>query len=728
MQIKKLSIIKKYILFFLCLVVMATIFIYIFNINRFSGLTADDFLYHFVYTGEWPAKGGPQVYRNLWDWLVAIYNHMTLWNARLTSTFFTILAMQFPKYIFNVVNTLFFLILGLEMNILATGKRVFRYPLQLLLTYLLMWFFLSGFGSTVLWVSGAANYLWATTVILAFFIPYRFNYHVKKHFTLMAWAIVGLGILAGMSNEVGSATSILVVGFFTYFNRPKGVLNDFWWKIVGVLATIFAFLTMIVLSLGSSESEIYGEKDGLIYHISQILSNTMTNSGILFLVSIVLGSVVLFSQPNFFRSIFSKRDLTEDEGSTLSGIIFFVSALAGVGAMAISPALFPRLWFAVNVLLMISILNFLTSYQMLRKDAFFTYTVLALVTLFLMFLAIPSYHYHLNNLKPFYNVFYTHEKLAKEARKTGKQVVRMPGIQIADDLYNPYMGTPYIMTGNPKKLWSNTWMAAYWGVQEVQLDNNVAIQTSPQQNIRVIDSIQNWYDDKFGKTQLFKKIKLPGITYQPKYVLSVKNDSNKGPAINQKLNNRNLSTKRPWLRNALIRYVDVTTNRVVGTERISSPNFNHYDISHAAISGYQTLANNPKSYYFTDSYNQRITIKVKPPLMRINVYYNLIKHDKKISKPTRLATVVITARSGQIATLKAPNRYSFTNGKQTMRLKVNDASSEREIQLVKLPLRKRLNAYSEYYWLIGATLLWIVMDLIFSVIQRKWNERKDKEL
>ena len=118
--------------------------------------------------------------------------------------------------------------------------------------------------------------------------------------------------------------------------------------------------------------------------------------------------------------------------------------------MAISPALFPRLWFAVNVLLMISILNFLTSYQMLRKDAFFTYTVLALVTLFLMFLAIPSYHYHLNNLKPFYNVFYTHEKLAKEARKTGKQVVRMPGIQIADDLYNPYMGTLYIMTGNPK--------------------------------------------------------------------------------------------------------------------------------------------------------------------------------------------------------------------------------------------------------------------------------------
>ncbi|GEL13978.1 hypothetical protein FC15_GL000693 [Lapidilactobacillus concavus DSM 17758] len=103
---------------------------------------------------------------------------MKLWNARLTSIIFEIAAMQVPKTVFNLINTMAYLLVGLEINLLATGKHALRQPLQLLLTYLLMWFFLSGFDSTVLWVSGAANYLWPTVIILAFFMPYRFNYHV----------------------------------------------------------------------------------------------------------------------------------------------------------------------------------------------------------------------------------------------------------------------------------------------------------------------------------------------------------------------------------------------------------------------------------------------------------------------------------------------------------------------------------------------------------------------
>ena len=40
-------------LFFTCsLVVLAFVAIFILNLNRFSGLTGDAFLYHFIYTGE----------------------------------------------------------------------------------------------------------------------------------------------------------------------------------------------------------------------------------------------------------------------------------------------------------------------------------------------------------------------------------------------------------------------------------------------------------------------------------------------------------------------------------------------------------------------------------------------------------------------------------------------------------------------------------------------------
>lgn len=49
---KPLKLFLNGLLFVTCLAVMALIGVYILNFNRFSGLTGDDFLYHFIYTGE----------------------------------------------------------------------------------------------------------------------------------------------------------------------------------------------------------------------------------------------------------------------------------------------------------------------------------------------------------------------------------------------------------------------------------------------------------------------------------------------------------------------------------------------------------------------------------------------------------------------------------------------------------------------------------------------------
>jgi hypothetical protein len=453
--------------------------------------------------------------------------------------------MQVPKTVFNLINAMAYLLVGLEINLLATGKHALRQPLQLLLTYLLMWFFLSGFGSTVLWVSGAANYLWPTVIILACFMPYRFNYHVQRHPKLMTWAMLILGISAGMSNEVGSSTAILVVACFTFFTRPKGAFNDFWWKIVGVVANLIGFLMMLALSSNSSESQTYGVKDGLVYHLKNIFGMTLTNSGVLLLLILIVSLIVLFNQPDFFRGVFEKRPLTQTEMATLSGFIFLISALAGIAATVISPVLFPRLWFAVNILLIVSLLNLLAAYQGVHKDSFFTYTILTLLTTALLFLAIPSYQLHLKDIKPFYNVFYTHQKLATTAHQRGQKIVRTPGIPVTDDLYNPYKGTPYVMPGNPKKQWSNTWMAHFWGVEEIRLDNEVPVQVSPQKNLAPIDSIQNWSQTRFGQIHFLKKLPLPNVTAQPNFVQSIKNDPARKPVDEPQLDNRDLPADKP---------------------------------------------------------------------------------------------------------------------------------------------------------------------------------------
>ncbi|MFX3750207.1 DUF6056 family protein, partial [Streptococcus suis] len=87
------------------------------------------------------------------------------------------------------------------------------------LTFLLMWFFIPGMGSTVLWVSGAANYLWATVIILLFLLPYRFNVSTKRGWE--EYYLPVLGLLAGLTNEVGGATTVLLALIFTVYNFKK---------------------------------------------------------------------------------------------------------------------------------------------------------------------------------------------------------------------------------------------------------------------------------------------------------------------------------------------------------------------------------------------------------------------------------------------------------------------------------------------------------------------------
>jgi hypothetical protein len=707
------------------LAVMTVIFTYILNINKFAGLTGDDFLYHFIYTGEWPAKTGATEYHNLFDWMKAIHTHMTQWNARFTSIVFEIAAMQFPKWIINIVNTIVFLVVGFEINILASGKKAIFRPLQQFAIYLLMWFFLAGFGSTVLWVSGTSNYLWPAVLILGFFIPYRFDYHVKRHHNIMAWLILILGVLVGMSNEVGSSTSILVVAFFTICNRSKKNFNDLWWKTVGVLANAIAFICMLKMSSGSAETKNYGAGDGLIYHLRMIIADTITYSGPLILVTIILGILIIISQYRLFKKVIVAEPLNEIEQATASGIIFFISGCAGVGAMIISPVLFPRLWFAVNILMIVSLFNFFEAYQLLRKRSAFTYGILVLAVVGLAYLAIPSYHFHMENLKESYNVFYTHEQLAKEARAKGEKVVKMPGIQITTDLYNPYDGTPYIMPGN-KKLWANTWMAWYWKVDRIVLDNSVPVRQTPQKDFPLITNVEKFYEEHIAHEKKLQNFRFPQITDKPKYVRSIK-DSAVPKSVNAKLDNSNLPANKPWLRNALIRYINVSTNKVVGTERISSPYNQKYNISNASIVGYDTLDSNPKSYTFTKKYDQIIDLKVKPRTKYVTLYFNQVDHDGKHKKSTLYATTYFLAKTGQTATIQAPTGFRFKNGKTVRKLDIKDNTGEVLYEVTKIPFKEHLKDYRGYFILGILMFILFIIDIGIAWIKKLINQQREKQ-
>ncbi|GBG95931.1 DUF6056 family protein [Lactococcus termiticola] len=631
---KKLN---RTLLILISLAILMASFLFIFRLNQLSGYVADDYLYHFVYRGEWPTAQ-THAYHNPWDFIQGIATHMSIWNARFISIVFEISAMQFSKMTFDVGSSLIYVGLGLLMNVFISGRKVLYRPHHLALIFLLLWFFIPGFGTTILWVSGAANYLWPSLISLAFILPYYFNYQ-PKYPRLFTVVILILAICSAMSNEVAGAISSLAVLLFMLTNKPAEL---FGWRLTGFVASSAAFLTMIHLSGNSAETANYGDKLSIFQKLLSLSNGISQYSGWLLFIATVMLLTFTFvaklkhqTEANFFFYFLGDPDVK------LSAILLF-SGLAGCIAMLASPILPARLWFLPNIFFIIALVKLLD-----RLEAHFPWSLALpiVASLSLGIIGLGSYEYASQDLKISDNIFYTNQIIAEKAHRAGKSSASLLGMPATASSYNPYNGEAYISAGDSHKIWTNTWIARFYGLDRVDLYNDQAIMQDPSQAPSLVSwSIQQY--DHYLKAW----IPINFAFFKPNQAIKV-SIKNQHP----KISNSNIPASKPWLRNALIRYIDIDTGLLVGTERITSPLNDDYNISNAGIPGYQTLDSNPKNYHFTDKNDQEINLYVQPEKQKLTVYLNASKEDT-------VASFEVTAKTGQLISIKAPKNYSF-NGK-----------------------------------------------------------------
>lgn len=689
---------KKYniLLVVLSALVLCINFIFILNLNRFSGYTGDDFLYHFVYTGAWPSQNLRE-YHNLWDWISAVHTHMTIWNARMTSIIFEIFAMQIPKGLFNIINSASYVLLGFLFNVLVSGKQAFLKPVRLAMTFLLMWFFIPGMGSTVLWVSGAANYLWPSLVIILFFLPFRFDIAVSNNWVSLGLFI--LGLLTGLTNEVGGSTAVLLAFLFMIFNYRRWPSEHILTQASGVFGAGIGFCIQLTLSSGSAETQNYGKSAGLLQRLSDVFLGTIQHSGLLILAILLLGGLLYLRRHQWTEKV--KVIVT-------AGLIFFVSGLAGSAAIVASPITPARLWFASNVLLIAALLLLIEAWQELRLQQVKTAVPLMIGVFVLTFVAIPSYAYNLKDIQNSYQYFYTAQSIAQKAKKDKEISAHVPGMPITTNPYNPYAGTPYLVASDkPEKEWLNVWLAKYYGLNKVYLDNTVPLQKVSDKNSELVDWTMATYDKYLGDFQ--KRV----VPIAPKTVLKTESSPNlTTERTDQKLNNSNLPADKPWLRNALIRYVNVKTNQIVATEQITSPYNENYDLSNASTKGYQTLKNNPKSYVFNQSFEQTIDIKVSPEMRIVTLFFN-DKNGENVS------TTDVKGLTGEVLTINLPKGYQI-KGSKTMTLPIDSNTSwNKEIKMTKIPFWKDFGRFTSYYALLIGFLLFGVYDIWLNQKMKK---------
>lgn len=670
-------------------------YLFILNINNFAGYTGDDFLYHFIYRGAWPTSELSE-YHNLFDYISAIYTHMSIWNGRMTSIIFEILAMQIPKILFNVINSLIYVLVGILLNVIVSGRKVFFRPLQLTATFLMMWFFLPGIGTTVLWVSGAANYLWATVIILLFLLPYRFNFMVKHHTKTFSIGLIALGILAGFTNEVAGSTSFLVALLLTIYNfkesRDTGVLA----QMGGVAAVLVSFLIQLSLSSHSAETSNYGETVSLPIHIQNLITGTIQNSGWIILMILTFGIVLWFSRESL--NIYSK-DLI------FKSLIFFGSGFAGLGALIISPITPSRMWFASNVLFIVSLLLFVEAWQEVRLWSRWTYLPISVFIVWMGFAGVSSYITNLKDVQNSYKRFYTDEVISKEAKASGKHESRVPGMNITNNPFNPYDGTPYLTASeHPEKQWTNAWFAKYYGLDKTYLDNSIPLRTVPQKNIPLVKIIMNIYQHYLGDLQ--NKI-LPNNKIGSSDELPMKSKPVDEKSYNKyiKPNNDNLPANKPWLRNALIRYINIDSNQIVGVEQITSPYNESYNISNASIEGYKTLSNNTKNYIFNQNYDQTIDIRVVPQKRTVVIYF-------KTKGKLDISNLTIHGVTGETKVITAPIGYTI-DGKDNMSVRISTKTKwYKNVTVNRIPFWNDLGRFKLFYFALVVIFVFLIFDLL----------------
>lgn len=231
--------------------VLVGIVIFMYLLNSLLPLAyGDDYLFQFV----WDEEHGGYMYRalpedakrveGLGDILSSVWAYYFTWGGRILACFFVYLFLWLGKPVFDLVNTMIFLLLVLEIYWLGHGGRISfpEKPWRIAWIFFALWSFCVGFSGDVFWITGTCHYLWMIVFLLAFLFPYvRRHEGIKESFS--AAGMFFLGILGGCTNENTVCWVILFLGLHLYGCYRQGKMQR--WMLWGFLGLAIGYGLMM---------------------------------------------------------------------------------------------------------------------------------------------------------------------------------------------------------------------------------------------------------------------------------------------------------------------------------------------------------------------------------------------------------------------------------------------------------------------------------------------------
>lgn len=218
-----------------------------------------------------------------------------------------------------------------------------------------MWIFAPRPEQTIFWMTGAFNYMFTTTIILAFFLAYR-RYRGAERTEKQAVACAGLfvlGILAGWCNENTSGAAILFVIFVLLIARLTGKDGE---KAsvragdVAALAGVGTGFLMQLLSPGNRARTVLIEErhSGILLYAARFLKVMHTTEKLL------LPLILAFL---FLLLVAVRQGAGWKDAAFRNALLFFVLSAACAGCLVLAPDPQERVYFGGGIFLIIAVVQ-----------------------------------------------------------------------------------------------------------------------------------------------------------------------------------------------------------------------------------------------------------------------------------------------------------------------------------------------------------------------------------
>lgn len=440
---------KRKKLFFRFSVLAAFLLILVFNV--LTPMMTDDLFY-----AKTVSEAG-----FIWDLFAQEYTQYMTWSGRSVCHLILRFFLLTDKMVFNVANSVVFVLLMLLIYWNVEHRRKYDTPVFLLIN-LLMWMFGVVFRQTVLWETGACNYLWGSAIIMSFVTLYRYGLKRAgslKHPVLWTVFLPVLGVLAGWCNENtsggGLLMALLCLGLYLYENRREGAgLKP--WMITGLLGQAVG-LAFMVLAPGNAIRAAAREEEhsGLLGYMARFQKITLAvreNFLILLIIGLVL-FIIVYYQKKSWKALWAY---------SRNGLLWAFVFLATCYALVMTAEPQARAYFGAGVFLTVAVVQFFVDVS--GKEVIFVSLKTGMISVMLLIMFF-TYMDSGANLARIYREYHERDVYLTQKAEEGVADVTIP--MLRPDFETKYSDGYNSDIQEDPGYWVNVAYAAYYGFDSV---------------------------------------------------------------------------------------------------------------------------------------------------------------------------------------------------------------------------------------------------------------------